>query len=238
MALLSNTVCKAPPSLELVVARYREDLNWLRKVPRWFKIVVYNKGTQRPALPYRRDLACHPLANVGREAHTYLWHLYTNYESLADITVFAQGKPFDHVPDFHKIMRALARNEREVNGFDWLGFIVDEDDATGARLFQPWGKNLDGAALPLESYWQSLWGEPAPASVTFYPSAHFAVTAATIRSRPRAFYQRALDISADLSLAAHCFERTWDRVFGVDGIPPIYRATPKPIYLRKTRRNP
>ncbi len=228
----------APPLLELVVARYRENLNWLRRIPRWFRVSVYNKGPQRPALPYRRDLHCHPLVNVGREAHTYLWHLCERYESLADVTVFAQGKPFDHVPDFHKILRALADNERTVKGFDWLGFIIDEDDAAGARLFQSWTKNPSGTALPLDAFWKALWGEPAPPQVTFYPSAHFAVTAETVRRRSRTFYQRALRVSAESPLAAHCFERTWDRIFDVDGIPTVYRAAGKPVYLRKTRRNP
>ena len=61
-------------SLELVVARYAEDLAWLRRVPKEFAVTVYNKGDIIPdaiALP-----------NIGREAHTYLHHLADHYEDL------------------------------------------------------------------------------------------------------------------------------------------------------------
>ena len=41
-----------------------------------------------------------PLSNRGREAHTYAHHVATRYNELAEVTVFTQGNPFDHVPDF------------------------------------------------------------------------------------------------------------------------------------------
>ena len=223
-------------SLELVVARYREDLRWLRKVPRWFRLAVYNKGPSRPFLPYRRDLTLTHLPNTGREDQAYLQHIVEHYDRLADVTVFAQGWPFDHVPDFHKALRRLAWNQMTVADFLWLGFIIDEDDAEGARLFQPWMRSAGGGRLPLDAFCRRLWNEAAPALVTFYPGAHFAVHAALIRRQPRDYYERALELSADLPHAAHCFERMWDRFFGVDGVPAAYRAAVKPVYLRKIRR--
>jgi hypothetical protein len=46
------------------------------------------------------------LPNVGREADTYLRHIVQNYEGcLADVTVFCQGNPFEHSPDFLKLLR-------------------------------------------------------------------------------------------------------------------------------------
>ena len=105
-------------NLELVVARHRENLNWLRRVPKKFRVTIYDKGGHHDAK--------HPLPNVGREAHTYLHHIVTRYDDLAELTVFAQGKPFDHVSTFHAILRELAAG----NGlpathahFRWLGFI-------------------------------------------------------------------------------------------------------------------
>lgn len=87
-------------SLELVVARYAEDLSWLRRVPKTVRVTVYNKGGDTvPGMA---------LPNVGREAHTYLHHMVTRYDDLAEVTLFCQGKPFDHVPDLHKILRQLA----------------------------------------------------------------------------------------------------------------------------------
>ena len=37
------------------------------------------------------------LPNRGREAGTWLHHIVSNYDRLADRTVFMQGDPFDHL---------------------------------------------------------------------------------------------------------------------------------------------
>ncbi len=223
-------------TLELVIARYQEDLQWVRRVPKRFRVTVYNKQAESPVLPPRRHVELIPLSAVGREEQAYLQHIVRRYDDLADITVFAQGKPFDHVPSFHKVLHHIAFQQVAVNGFLWFGFIIDEDDVTGSLLFQNWNRNPDRDPLPLEAFWQALWNEPAPERVTFYPSAHFAVTADQIRSRPKGFYERAVRISAELPHAGHCFERVWDRLFNANGIPPEYRVAPKPVYLRRIRR--
>jgi hypothetical protein len=214
--------------LELVVSLYEEDPAWLRRVPGTFRVTAYDKSGA--------DDAANPLPNVGREAHTYLHHLVSRYEDLADVTLFAQGKPFDHVPDFHRILRNLASGRERVDAFRWLGFIIDEDDRTGSRLFRHWGKNEDKRGLCMEDFWKALWDDPVPERFVFYPSAHFAVTRETIRLQPVSFYERALRVATTLPDAAHCFERCWDRVFGVDGIPPAFRDQPKPIYFRPVER--
>ena len=216
------------PAAELVVARHTESLNWLRRVPRSIAVTVYDKGP-----PPGQGL---PLPNHGREAHTYLHHLVERYDDLAGITVFSQGHPFDHVPDLHVRLRELAAGRFELDGFRWLGFLIDEDDDTGARLFQTWSKNPTRTPLPLHAFFQQLWGTPAPGTVVFYGGAHFAVTADLVRRQPRSFYERARDLSRSLPEAAHCFERCWDRVFGIAGVPPVYRPGPFPIYLKKVRR--
>lgn len=223
-------------TLELVVARCHEDLNWLRRVPKRFRVTVYNKGLDVPALPRRHGVEVHALPNVGREAHTYLHHLIRRYDSPADITVFAQGKPFDHVPDFHKILHRLAFRKFAITDFCWLGFIIDQDDADGTRLFQQWPKNPQKHPLPLRAFWGSLWNAAPPEAVTFYPSAHFAVTAPCVQRQSLDYYRNARDIAAHLPDAAHCFERVWDRVFHVNGIPPEHQNGPFPIYLRRIRR--
>lgn len=223
-------------SLELVVCRYAEEVQWVRRVPRRMTVTVYNKGEPLDTLPRNSRLTVCPLANVGREDQAYLHHVVHRYDSLADVTVFAQGKPFDHAPSFHRHLHDLAFQRLKVNDFLWLGFIIDEDDHEGGRLFQRWSKNVDRAPLPLSDFWQKLWDEPAPERVIFYPGAQFMVTADCIRRRPRAFYERALALSKTLPLAAHCFERVWDRIFQVNGVPAHLRGIPRPVYLRDTRK--
>lgn len=215
-------------TLELVVARYQEDLAWLRRVPRSVRVTVYDKGGGTPG--------ARTLPNLGRESHTYLHHLVERYDSLADWTVFCQGRPFDHVPDFHRRLRALATGMEPEAGFCWWGFAIDCDDREGSRVFQPWSKNPEGHPLPMARFWASLWQEPCPEIFPFFPGAHFAVSRAQAQSRPSAFYAQARELSLEGPEIGHCFERCWDRVFGVNGIPEPWRGAPLPLYLRPVRR--
>lgn len=222
-------------SLDLVVARHTENLLWLRRVPRDVRVFVYNKGS--PVEPPRRGTLMHALPNVGREAHTYLHHLATSHADLADVTVFVQGHPFDHAPDLHRRLRAIAAGDETVADFRWFGFLVDEDDCAGSRLFQRWSKNPEGRPLDLRSFWTRVFGSaPCPASFVFFGGANFAVRAAAARSRSASFYARAAEVAAEFPDAAHCFERVWDHVFGVQGLPPELRGKPTPIYLKPIRR--
>lgn len=204
------------PPLELVVARHHEDLAWLRRVPREFAVTVYNKGT---AMPHTT-----PLSNIGREAHTYLHHLVERYETLAEVTVFVQGHPFDHAPDLHKVLRSLADGSFSVRDFHWLGFLADTDDSRGRRLFVPWSKNPERAELPLDEFHQQIFGQRGPDPYRFFVGAQFIVTRDAVLRRSLAFYEHARNIAAATPLAPHCFERCWDRVFDTDGtanrLPP------------------
>lgn len=215
-------------TIELVVARYREDLRWLKRVPKKIRVTVYDKGGHADAK--------HPLQNIGREAQTYLHHIVTRYDDLADLTVFAQGKPFDHVSTFHHKLRDLASGHHVVKEFEWLGFIIDWDDATGSRLFRNWTKNDEKLSLPMDEFFRAMWNRPAPEKLIFFPSAHFIASRELIRRLPRSFYEHALNVSETIRDAAHCFERCWDRVFGVNGIPEEVRDRELPVYTKPIRR--
>lgn len=223
------------PSPDLVVARYREPVAWLRKVPRSIRVFLYDKGGDlAPAdVPYA-ELA--RLANVGREAHTYLSHIVRHYDGLSPLTVFCQGKPFDHVPEFHRVLRTLVAGTPAPGGFRWLGFIVDTDDPRGRRLFVPWSKNTDRRELALDRFHLELFGSPCPERVRFYPGANFIASRERIRSRPLDFYQKALLLAETFPDAAHCFERVWDKIFGVTGVDEALLAGRDTAYLRPVRR--
>ncbi|MDA0990148.1 MAG: DUF3431 domain-containing protein [Verrucomicrobia bacterium] len=214
--------------LELVVARFAEDLRWIRRLPESCRVTVYNKGPDLPGATV--------LPNIGHEAHTYLSHIVARYDSLADTTVFCQGRPFDHVPELHRQLRELAEGQLRVSDFRWLGFIIDYDDPQGTRLFKNWSKNPNGRLLDCNGFWNALWNRPAPERMVFYPGAHFAVTRAQIRSQSRVFYQQALALSIQFPDAGHCLERCWDAVFGCHGIPEKHRGKELPIYLRPIQR--
>ena len=227
------------PLLELVVARYEEDLHWLRRVPSSFRISVYNKGSTR-ALPDkligRKGVEVTSLPNIGREAHTYLTHLIARHDDPANITVFCQGRPFDHAPDLHDRLLALAEARENPKPFLWYGFLDDTDDRHGLRLFVPWSKNPARSGLATGRLYESLFSAPSPSQFHFRGGAQFAVSREGVRSRPREFYERALENCLADPRAPQSLERLWDRFFGNPFIDPATLGREGTRYLKKIRR--
>lgn len=210
-------------SIELVVARHEEDLRWLRRVPSTIRISVYNKGRTPllpDGLPTPDELSVQELPNLGREAHSYLWHLVDRYEELSPITVFCQGHPFDHAPDFHKRLRALAEGTEFPKPFLWYGFCDDTDDPRGRKLFVPWSKNPERHELFTGELFEKVLGEKSPAWFRFRGGAQFCVAHEAVIQKPREFYARALKSILETRHAAHSMERFWDRLFG----PPMIHS--------------
>ncbi len=214
--------------LDLIVARYNENLNWLRRVPKSLRVTVYDKsGENTPNAIV--------LPNIGREAHTYLWHIVENYAALAEMTIFCQGKPFDHAYDFHQSLRNLAETPVS-DGFLPLGHIVDTDNARGQWLFTRWSKNQDGHELDMRGFHRALFGNEGPEEYTFRLGAQFGVTRQIIRNRPREFYERALQVAINFPDAAHCFERSWPLFFGAANPDLAWLEGRKTAYLKPIRR--
>jgi hypothetical protein len=199
------------------------------------RVSLYDKGGDLdPGTVPRAEVV--QLHNVGFEAHTYLHHIITRYETLAPVTVFCQGHPFDHVHDMHPFLRGLAAGTETVEAFRWLGFIIDSDDPHGRRLFVPWRKNVNGRELDLHGFCQRLFGETAKAWSHFHVGAQFAVTRDQIHVRSRAFFEEALDLAVSYPDGGACFERIWDRVFDVVGVNPDVLDGGLCRYLKPIRR--
>ena len=155
------------------------------------------------------------LPNIGREAHTYLWHIIHNYESLGEVTVFCQGKPFDHAYDFHQTLRDFGRKSGGQR-FSATGSHRGYRRCARQLCFSRSGaKTKTGTNWTCAAFIARCLTADGPEEYTFRLGAQFAVTREIIRKRPREFYERALQVSIDFPDAAHCFERSWPLVFGV-----------------------
>lgn len=78
-------------NIEIVISRYNEDLEWLNKCPfSKFPVICYNKGQNDDYTVVNLKKSIN-LKNVGRESHTYLYHIIENYDKLADVTIFLPG---------------------------------------------------------------------------------------------------------------------------------------------------
>jgi hypothetical protein len=220
-------------AVELVVARYNEDLRWLRNVPPNLNVTVYDKSGAPDGAARPGSIA---LPNVGRESHTYLHHILRCYSFPAPVTIFCQGRPFDHAFDFHATLRRIAAEPSGVVGFEPFGHIVDTDTHDGARLFAPWSKNEDGRGLHGRAFHRRLTGEDGPDRYTFRLGAQFAVAREVIYGRSKTFYENALDISIHFPDAAHLFERSWTRVFGVENPDLKWLDGRETAYLKPIKR--
>jgi hypothetical protein len=100
---------------EIVIARYNEDLSWLKKLPKSIKITIYNKGNDNIEYPFIK------LPNIGRESHTYLYHIINNYDKLADQTIFCQGDSIFHSPGFLNLIknRKMFQPVQPLTAFYW-----------------------------------------------------------------------------------------------------------------------
>jgi hypothetical protein len=77
--------------LEVIVARYNENVNWIKELN--YKATIYNKNIEDNHLFFNN------LENVGRESHTFFNHIVNNYDNLPEYLAFIQGNPFDHCKD-------------------------------------------------------------------------------------------------------------------------------------------
>ena len=79
----------------IVVARYNENLDWLKPLGKEnYNFIVYNKGNDDIDRDFFDNVI--QLENIGREGHTYLYHIIKHYRNLSDATMFIQGDIKDH----------------------------------------------------------------------------------------------------------------------------------------------
>lgn len=72
---------------ELVIAVYDRDYtSWIKDINNDVKITPYRKGNAFPLLENKIKIEPH----VGRDVHTFFWHIYNNYENLSELTYFVQ----------------------------------------------------------------------------------------------------------------------------------------------------
>lgn len=98
----------------LIVAKYNENIEWLTRGNSisGLDIIIYNKlNDLRNHTEYIiNDNRNIDLFNIGREAHTYIWHIVNNYETLQDVEIFTQGRIDDtvNVDNFWKYIEDMT----------------------------------------------------------------------------------------------------------------------------------
>ena len=199
---------------EIVVAHYNERLHWLKSVANHSHVYHKGKGLRPPPLPL---YAWEKLPNVGRESHTYLYHIINNYESLAEVTIFVQGEGFSQYcgGSVNKMINK-ARNDNvcckvvSPPGNEW-GRI----NHAGKWLMEIRSGVLRPSNFTLGEFYQELFGFPHPKIFNFCPTACVAATRDAIKKHPIEFYRKAISFVDDHSNPeeGHYLERLWHDMF-------------------------
>lgn len=187
---------------EFVVARYNEDERRWLDVSMTCDVALYDKG--RPSILTKSVV----LPNVGREAHTYMWHVVERHGSgLADETFFSQCDPEPHSRGF----MSMCSSVKLVSDFVEFGDNVLVNDLAG-RPDHPHGRI---GLLDIGRIWSELFVTEPPKLLRVRAGAIFAVRRKRIELLPRSFYERCLALSST-GYAPWEFERLWPSIFTVD----------------------
>ena len=206
-------------TVKVIIARYREDVSWADQLG--YDYVVYDKGGNH-------DSSARNLPNIGREAQTYFTHIVREYDHLAAMNVFLQGDPFDHIHDQGRATVEILRKELEdvvdrmipFRGLacfklkcDALGQPHDLRKSENEGRWAGWGKDI-----PVGELFELFFAASMPEQIIARaPTGNFCVTGERIRTRPKAFYEYALQVieadPQDENNTGHALERLWQHVF-------------------------
>lgn len=164
--------------LQIVVSRYNENIEWTLQFIN--NVVIYNKGE-----PIDEKFKAIPLPNLGREGHTYYYHIYENYDNLADHTVFLQGHPFDHSPFILNQINSLIYNNNSYIKYKHLSLKVLKSNFH-------FEMKREGRCKNIYKNYEKWLGKTIPNNenreIEFAAGAQFVVSKDTILKRPREFY--------------------------------------------------
>lgn len=196
----------------LIVSRYNEDIDWISEFDRF---QIYNKGLD--------DISLNsiPLPNVGRESHTYLHHIITNYDNLDDIMIFSQGRYRDHFDfspkEFKKIMTNIWNNGFSASSH-WLQHGHYHSNREDFCFYEglcdfPGDSNL----ISLKEWWESTTGESYVVSENVFFKGIFSVSKKFIMKRSLESYKRIyLSLcSMNNPVEGHFCERSWFNILNL-----------------------
>jgi hypothetical protein len=214
-------------NVEIVIARYNENLAWTLLPPfDQFYYTVYNKG-DNDTFEKSRVKKIVNLNNVGRNDHTYLYHIVTNYDSMSPIVVFLPGStnlPYK-MARAKKILNNITLSgytsaffaghrtrdlKQKFNNFMLSGYVAR--DPQNAR------KNGESRLLlcklrPYGKWYTFFFGNTVSTIYTY--QGVFSIDRRDILGHPVERYEKLMSTVANHSNpeAGHYIERSWGAIF-------------------------
>lgn len=222
VCLILLLTLKREKTIDLVISRYNEDLDWLDAIDlkRFRRVIVYNKG---PTCTYSKScVEIIPLNNVGRVDHTYLYHIIKNYDHLAYVTLF--------LPASCNLDNKKGQTQRTIDNTlrTCSSYFETHDETASIRDFylDSWkATSVQNASInnesellpcperPFGAWYTTHFGRAFPDKVVYM--AIFSATREQIHHRSRDFYRtlcRYVDHHSNPE-AGHYLERSWYTMF-------------------------
>lgn len=215
------------PNCEIVISRFNENLEWINNLSiNNYNITIYNKGQNNNFINHSNIKKVVNLQNVGRESHTYLYHIINNYDNLADITVFSPGS----CDDIYKNIK-IKRLINLINNHKKAIFIYDidtkniKDDLYDFSInnYSSTNKNnnnlnseykLEKADIhPYGKWYEKYFGNIIIEKLTY--NGIFSVAKEDILQHPKIYYEELIKQLSNSSNpeVGHYFERSWAAIF-------------------------
>jgi hypothetical protein len=187
---------------EIVISAYDKDYNWVDQLDSEIKVTVYKKGSK----PLPNEILIEP--NVGRDVHTFFYHLVHNYNNLSDYTFFAQDYPFDHVENYISLINGdkqlwFEHAKQSVDGcwfFNTQYNIISCDkkgipnsEIINNLSFKIWATG-NWNLLNIEPIWDQLFTLACPDYFMFTPAGHFCISKEQVLKKPLEYYKLILNI--------------------------------------------
>jgi len=220
---------KNTKTFEIVVSRFNEDVSWLRDIPPslYTKVTIYNKNDTPIECPVANCTVVQ-LPNLGRESHTYLWHVIHNYDTLADMTLFLPGsvmrkdfkkRQYDRIMEFLATKREsviVGAKKARANVNSEKGFTINSHPLsnTNNRAKNPNSRLNRSSLRPLGKWFEHFF--PGEEMRCIANNGIIAVTRDDIRKRGKEKYQALLENHSTTNPeTVHYSERTWATIFSV-----------------------
>jgi len=217
--------------IQIVVAKYQENMDFLQREPfsRYSQLIYDKSSGGSPDEKAATGSNVVFLPNVGRESHTYLYHIIENYDNLADITIFLPGSCMDTYKKWQtkKTLELVERTHNTVfvssemvgdiktHLYNWC---LDEYVSTNANNAAATADGNKNALTPADIRPFGKWFEYEFGDLHTHVICYrgiFALSREHIRHHSKKYYQQLiqyLNTSANPEYG-HYFERAWLAIF-------------------------
>jgi len=160
-------------SYKMIIARYKESLDWLEHMNRE-NIIIYNKGD------YIENTIQKP--NIGREVECFFHYIVNHYHDLPDYVFLLQGNPFDHMNGINPTNLQQSIDDLIKNGVDDVKCLFTEHHCESSSFIYP--------SMKTSEYYSLFFEGDVPYDNVFSAGCQYVIPKSNILSRPIQFYMK------------------------------------------------